>query len=178
MNTGKHLLTTLLLLIFSSCGGIKTKASKEGIKLYETFFVGEEGTQYFIKPLKFKNSTESILVDTTFRYKKKIEDSKPVDIKISLLSIDFIKEIKSITIKNTSGSSITINNNDIELLFNDQSKKGYISRFSAKCSLVDLKKLHEDNSWNITIDQRPTFISTSSTEKKLEKLSRAIFILL
>lgn len=178
MNIYKYLLTISLFFIFSNCKSIKPSASKEGVKLYETFFVGEEGTQYYIKPLQLKNKAENLLIDTTFRYNKNIDDSKPVDIKISLVSVDFIKEIETLTIKNTKGFLIAIDKSDIELLFNDQSKNGYLSRFSTKCTLSDFKKLNDDNSWEIVIDQRPVFTTTSRTEKKLAKLNKSIFVLL
>jgi len=178
MKRNIYFYTSILFILLNSCStNIKPKTQKSGKNLYETFFVGEEGSQYFLKPLTLKNENESLVFDSTFRYKKNINDSKPVDFKFSLLSPNFIKEIETLTISNNN-TSILINKSDIELLFNEKAKRGYTSRFIAKMSLIDLKKLHKNSNWKITINKRKPFTAGSKTQKSITTLNEAVFVIL
>ena len=68
----KRTITTFLILIVlflnPSCYSVKPGVTKSGKNLYETFFLGEEGKQFFIKPLRFNNGEGGvIMIDFTFR---------------------------------------------------------------------------------------------------------------
>ena len=43
------------------CLGVKNSTKNSGKNLFETFFVGNEGIQYFIKPLTFKDNNKNQL---------------------------------------------------------------------------------------------------------------------
>jgi hypothetical protein len=97
----------------SACGGMKPGGASAGNKLYETFFVGEEGSQYFIKPLEFKNEKkEKVVMDFTLRYKDDIKDSALVN--FTIISEDNIKSVDQILLENGVVSS---KNQKINLLF-------------------------------------------------------------
>lgn len=137
-----------LLLIFSGCLSIKPSTNKSGKKYFETFFVGEDGTQYFIKPFLFKDekSNEELLLDITFRYKNEIKDSAIVNFSINSSAI-----YKNIDNFKLSNSEIVIKSNNIELLFNEKSKTGFISRYSTKFSLVEIKEMFNRDTWKAVI---------------------------
>lgn len=138
----------LLMLICSGCLSIKPAATKSGKKYFETFFVGEEGTQYFIKPIFFKgeNSNENLFLDISFRYRNEIKDSATVNfsIKSSLL----YKKIDSLSLFNKNNK---IESDQVALLFNEKSKTGFTSRYSTRISLDRIKEIFNDDAWEMTI---------------------------
>ena len=77
------ILSLLLIatVFLSGCFGIKPEKSGASGKLYETFFVGDEGTQYFIKDIKFSSNLNSdqTWTDITFRYKNELKDSATIN---------------------------------------------------------------------------------------------------
>jgi hypothetical protein len=149
-NTSNFLfpLIILLLLVFSSCLSIKPSTTKQGKKDFETFYVGEEGTQYFIKPIFFKDekSKEDLILDITFRYKNEIKDSAIVN--FSIKSTIIYKTINSLKLSN---KDTEIKSDNIVLLFNEKNKTGFTSRYSTKFSLKEIKELFNNDSWGVTI---------------------------
>ncbi len=166
------------MITFISCSGIKPSTTKSGKKLYETFFVGEEGTQYFIKPLTFyNNSNEELKIDLTFRDKSKTKDITTIN--LSFISKSVFKEIDSIIINNNNSSSISSKN--IKHLFSERSKEQYKNRFSSNTRLSDIKELFKDNDWTISIykkDILEKFTVSKSSKKNIPKLNYEIFELL
>ena len=68
--------TVLIALFIIGCIGVKPGSEPGGKKLFETFYAGEQGSQYFIKPLVLKNATkEKLTIDFSFRYKTEVKDS-------------------------------------------------------------------------------------------------------
>ena len=62
----------IILMSLSACSGLK----QSGSNLYTSFYVGEKGTQYFIKPLYFSNKeSEKLNTDFTFRFQNTINKS-------------------------------------------------------------------------------------------------------
>ncbi|MCC6726639.1 MAG: hypothetical protein IT258_19210, partial [Saprospiraceae bacterium] len=94
----------LLLLLFIpllSCFSLKPGGVKSGKRLFETFYVGTDGTQYFIKPLEFTADNKEVLkLDVTFRQKDISEDSATVN--ISFYGAENFKTADSLVIKNTT----------------------------------------------------------------------------
>lgn len=166
-----------ILIVFSSCLSIKPGAAKSGKKLYETFFVGEDGTQYFIKPLIFINDiNENLELDITFRYKNEIKDSAIVN--VSFLSKEIFKHADSLKINHDSSATVF---KEIKYMFSERKKEEYNSRFSTKGSLFDIKKLFNSNNWNIIIYKNGSFnkyITPKATKKKIDKLKYEIFMLM
>ncbi len=144
----KLLSLILLLFMFSSCLSIKPSATKSGKNYFETFYVGEEGTQYFIKPVLFKNekSNEDLVLDISFRYKNQIKDSAIVN--FSLKSASIYKTIDSLKLSN---KDIEMKSAKVVLLFNEKNKTGFTSRYSTKFSLKEIKEMFNNDAWEMTI---------------------------
>lgn len=159
-----------------SCVNIKPGAVKSGKSLYATFFVGEEGTQYFIKPLEFSgNDGDKAIMDMTFRYKDAVKDSAIVN--ISFVGNHTLKKADSITITSVN-FSVPLRN--ITFMFNESKDKIYISRFSTKCALADVKSLFEGSHWKIQLYKNNVMAEYSTpkaTGKKVETLSKSVFAL-
>jgi len=138
----------LLLLIFSGCLSIKPSTTKSGKNYFESFYVGEEGTQYYIKPILFKDekTNEDVILDITFRYRTEIKDSAIVN--FSIISSIIYKTLDSLKLSN---KDIEIKSGKVELLFNEKNKTGYKSRYSTKFSLKEIKEMFNNDAWEITI---------------------------
>ena len=163
-----------LITILVSCASIKPAGVKTGQKLFETFFVGDAGTQYFIKPLTFSNTTkEELKFDITFIYKNKIDDSATVN--ISYMGNQLLKSADSLKIGSEFNTVII---KELKYMFSERSKKMYNCRFSAKVNLADVIKLFANDKWNINLYKNGEFIMFSapkSTKKKIDKLNYQIF---
>lgn len=174
------ILTFSLILVLGSCSAGKSGVNA-GKKLFTDFFVGDAGTQYFIKPLTFENpaiSNEDLLADITFRYKEKIRDSATVN--FSIVSRAPIKNINSVTIMS---DELHVHSEGITFLFNERSKSGFISRFSFKIPVASLKGLVDSGyEWKFEVMETDSktrqYVSKRSTTKSLEKLDQSLFILL
>ena len=172
------LLKIFIVLVFivslSGCASLKQANMKSSNNLFETFYVGEDGTQYFIKPLVFSNpqNKEKLHVDFTFRYKNEVKDS--VTVNLSLLSLDIVKRIDSLSFSNTTHKVISKN---IKLLFNEKRNKLFHSRFSTNISLIEINKMFESDDWKIIIHNVGTYTSNKRTEKTIKRLRDEIFIL-
>lgn len=166
----------LLTVAITSCFSVRPAAVKTNKKLFETFFLGDQGTQYFIKPLSFKDNSNNYLeMDFTFRYLNKILDSATIN--FSIYNREHIKAIDSLSIRNNS-SSVTINN--IKYLFSERSKHFYKTRFSTKIGLSDLKLLFSNSDWKIShyADHEFNYIAPSSVSKKIDRLKFGVFDLI
>ena len=172
----KNVIVFGILIILSGCVSIKPGGVKTGNKLYETFFVGDEGTQYFIKPLTFRNDVKDRLVlDLTFRYRNEIKDSAFVN--ISFINKEIIKDIDSLEIAN---DSVAIVFKKMKFLFSERSKKEINSRFSTKGYLADINKLFDCNNWKIVLyklNNLSKYKTTKKTKNKINKLKFEIFML-
>lgn len=157
------------------CLSIKPSTSKSDSKNFETFFVGEEGTQYFIKPVLFKNQTtgEQISIDFTFRIKDKIRDSAIVNFSIQSSSI--FRSLTSIKISNTH---IFATSKNIRLLYNEKNADGFRSRFSTNLNLNSLSTLFADNNWEVQLsngNQTTMFAPNKKTLKTIVNIRENIF---
>lgn len=166
----------LILTVLQSCLGIKPGAMRSGKKLFTTFFVGEDGTQYFIKPILLSNNDRSeLLIDVTFRYKNQIKDSAIFT--FSLNDNIMYKMLDKITI-NSKNDKIIIENFDF--LFVEKYRKEYKSRYTFKISLSDLVKIFKYEELKLEIENegiKKEFISNSKTKKKIKKINDDIFSL-
>ncbi|AFM05561.1 hypothetical protein Fleli_3230 [Bernardetia litoralis DSM 6794] len=176
------LLSSLFCISFllTSCGGIKPAGGKSGKNLYETFYVGEEGMQYFIKPLIFENRDSELLLDITFRHKDTVQDSATLN--FSIKGKDLIKQIDSLTLSNNINNLIfSVHSANVEYMFAERIKNEYVTRFSTKMPLVEMQKLFKNSEWkaNIKAEEFSTkeYVSTSSTQKKIQKLNQNIFFI-
>ena len=174
---------TVIISIICFCFSCKPSgnALNSGKKLYTDFFVGGGGTQYFIKPLEFESKVgtkEEILVDITFRYKDEIKDSATVN-----FSIVGSKPYKSILKFILKGETISFVSDEVDLMYNERGKDGFISRFSCKLPLSVLTEMVKSGyDWEITISDNSqtnySYRSSKKTIKSLEKLDESLFILI
>lgn len=168
--------TMLTIVLFTSCLGVKSNIGNSGKKLVETFYVGSEGTQYFIKPLTFNDDNKNqLILDVTFRYKDKIKDSASVN--ISLINTEIYRSIDSLKISN---DSVTVVFDNLQFLFAERAAKKMNSRFSTKCELVDIYNLFDKNNWKMIVYQQKNstiYYSPNDTKNKINKLKYGIFML-
>lgn len=167
----------LLLIIACGCFSVKPSSTKSGKKYFETFYVGDEGTQYFIKPISFKSekSNEDAVLDFTFRYKSEIKDSAIVN--FSIKSALIYKSIDSLKISN---KNMEVKSDKIKLIFNEK-KSSFISRFSTKLSVKEVKDLFNNNEWVLVLysrSQTEKFSPHRKATKAISVLSDKVFILM
>jgi hypothetical protein len=168
----------LLFFLLGSCMGVKHGGGQKGGKrLFETFYVGDEGTQYFIKPLELRNDNgeQEALLDFTFRYKDQVKDS--VTINISFLNKAPVKKIDSCRLEN---GKIKLSLQSLKYMFLELQGKKYNLRYSSRAALADVYKLFQDKSWTLhtyVSQQDNKYSCSSSTQKKVEKIYHHIFSL-
>jgi len=151
-------------------------AASSGTNLFETFYVGDGGTQYYLKPLTFINENkEKVFLDATFKYKKSLDET--ANVKISVISPKLIKDIEKFTISNSSGEK-EISFNNIEFMFNERTKNLFLSRFSMETNLSELKRIYNNPEWIITIDKLSPFKPKGKAKKSIEKLDHVVFSLM
>jgi hypothetical protein len=169
----------LLPAIFlNGCLSVKPTTTKSGKKFYDTFYVGEDGTQYFVKPISLENKMhqEQLTVDFTFRYKDQIKDSATVNFSIN--SIEIYKQIDSLHLQNRN---IETKNSQIKLLFNESQRKKFISRYSLKISLKELKEIFDNDEWVITLHSSNKSIEygiKQSSKKAINTIKDRVFVLM
>ncbi|NQV77765.1 MAG: hypothetical protein HQ490_05350 [Lutibacter sp.] len=168
----------LLLLMFSGCLSIKPSTTKSGKNYFETFYVGEEGTQYFIKPILFKDekSNEDLILDITFRYRNEIKDSAIVN--ISIKSSIIYKTIDSLKLSN---KDIEIKSDKVELLFNEKNKTGFTSRYSTMFSLKEIKEMFNNDAWEMIIynqNKTTTYIPLRKTIRAINTVRDKVLVLM
>ena len=165
-------------LFVSNCAlTVKPAATKSAKTYYESFFVGEAGTQYFIKPIEFydEDGHDKLFVDFTFRYKNEVKDSAVIN--LSIHGEVVIKSVNGITLTNAV-SSISLS--DISLLFNDKKDKKMISRFSAKCSTKEMIDIFDNSGVNVTINtvnSSKLFLPSKKSHKIIRSLNDNLYIL-
>lgn len=173
-----HLFTfTFLLFLITSCGGIKLSGAKSASSLYETFYVGEAGIQYFIKPLRFESvEKSSIETDFTFRVKKEIQPTDSVTVNFSLHSSKIIKNIDSLVIYSNGKRCILPYK---EYIYTEKKGDSFVSRFSTKGELSSLETVLKNSDWKvllyITNKESETFNTTKKTQNKITKINDNLF---
>ena len=168
----------LLCFLFTGCLSVKPVTTKSGKNYFETFYVGEEGTQYFIKPLLFKNNgaKEYLIVDITFRYKNEIKDSAIVN--FSIKSPIIYKSIDSLVFSNTM---IDIGCKKVEHLYSEKTSKSFVSRFTTRIALNEIMKMFNSSKWVFIIynkNQTILYKPPRRTEKAINIMKDRIFILI
>jgi len=174
---------TLLTLFFGTlllggCMSVKPGSTKSGKHYFETFYVGAEGTQYFIRPLLFENHEASnvLALDITFRYKDEIRDSAVIN--FSIKSLEIFKSVDSLKITN---SLMDIKSDNIDLLFNEKFNKGFVSRFTTKVPLDKMKNIFDNDEWELIIyntTKSNTYEPHRKTQKAVNSLRENVFILM
>lgn len=174
----KLIFIPIVFLLLQSCFSVKPGVKKSGKKLYETFYIGEEGMQYFIKPILLSNKEddEELKIDFTFRYKDIIRDSAIVN--FSVYSNVKPKTLDSLRLKSTSSNIL---NTDIEILYKDKKKDVYVYRYSTKIELKKVINLFEFTTWELNLyftDDQKHFISGKKSSKNISILNEVVFDLI
>ena len=167
----------LILCVVNGCTAVKPSGSSGSSKLFETFFVGEDGTQYFIKPLLFESDDSGTLYcDYTFRYKDEVKDS--VAMNFSIHHSEMTKHLDSVQV---SSDEYKIVASPVKFLFNERESKLFESRFSVKFPLSQfIRLMKEQHALNMTLYEREGeryYQSTDKAEKNIKKLHREVFVL-
>jgi hypothetical protein len=179
-NTSQYIFVffILLSLIFSACLSIKPSTTKSGKNYFETFYVGEEGTQYFIKPILFKDEklNEDFILDITFRYKNEIKDSATVNFSINSVSI--YKTIDSLKLSN---KDIKVKSEQVARLFSEKSNSGFTSRYSTKFSLNEIKEMFNNDGWEMIIynqNKITRYKPHRNTSRAIKAIRDRVFVLM
>lgn len=165
-------------LLLQSCAGIKPGSSRSASSLYTTFFVGEQGLQYFIKPMEFKGENgEMLQMDITFRYKDEV--SGMADLRFTYTGVSLIKKINRLELENKKGVWII---DEVELVYVERVKKSYQSRQSARLSLADTQTLFASPEWVLKITGENQVIREfrpkKRTQRAIDRLNLHIFEML
>ena len=123
--------------------------------LIKTFYRGDKGVQYFIKPIKYTNNKKTLTLDFTLTVKN-----------------DSLKKIISnFSISDNSLNDLVINNNKIKVkkLYDDYDSKSPYSRYTMEINLNMLEYIF--SSKEIVINDN-VFTLKKSLEKKIEMLKQ------
>jgi hypothetical protein len=168
----------IAICLFSSCG-VKPGGTKSGGKLFETFFVGEQGTQYYIKPIVLTSPmNEDMRVDFTFRHNNEIKEADSSFINFTLIARKNVKNIDSLTFS-SGGNLITIKN--AKHLFSEKQKDYFLSRFTASGPLKSVSKSFDNADWKITTytsGEVRLFTPSKKSRKKIAEIKDQVFSLL
>jgi hypothetical protein len=131
-----------------SCLSYKTNGGKSGNRYQETFFAGESGTQYFIKPIFFIGENKDLVkFDITFRIKNEIRDSS--NFNFSIFSESGFSKIDSISFESFNKHVETFNG--VNFLFAEKSKNLFNNRFSVKIPVLTIQRLFRSGEFKIII---------------------------
>ncbi len=166
-----------LAIYISGCFSVKPGTSRSGGNLYETFYVGEEGTQYFIKPLAFISSDgeKELLIDFTFRYLDTLAGN--VSANFSLINLMPVRTLESFRLVGKESDFVS---SEVDLLFNEKIKKGFESRFKLIIPLAAFTKIVKNEEWGIELgiqSEKVSFRPSKRTQRALSKLNNNIFVL-
>lgn len=173
-----RLFILLIVPALTGCFSVKTSSSKSNPAVYQTFYVGDAGMQYFIKPLTFEEENghnERLHVDFTFRYKTEIKDSATINFSIESSAI--LKSANRIVIKGVDYETVS---SKAVLVFNEKRKDIFVSRFTAKVNLKELAlTLNSTDPTKIlaTADTGHIYLPTKKTKRHLLYLKDNVFVL-
>jgi len=173
MKIAKHLPLTALvlsLILIHSCAGPRMGGQSSGKRHVETFFVGDFGMQYFVRPLFFKNdSGTELMIDFTFRVKDAPEDSARIN--LSIISKQAPWDSKYFAI-DYLGKQVELER--VTRMFTERKPKDRVhSRFSGACALKPLLNFFENGNWSIRsgTDGSSVFTPTAKTVKTIESIN-------
>ncbi|PTX01352.1 hypothetical protein C8P65_12111 [Capnocytophaga leadbetteri] len=176
----RFLLLSLLLISLSislnSCLGVKPATSGGGKKYFESYYVGDEGNQYFIKPLALVSEYEEAkaTLDISFRSKESLQGTAQMN--FSVYMPEAIHSLKSVYlyVNNTSFEL-----SDVKLLFVEREKNSFQSRFSTTIPAEKLKSIFNTSDWQLVIIKEKgktyKFDTASSSKKRIEAINSNLF---
>jgi len=142
--------------------------------IIETFYTGDAGTQYFIKPINIKGEIGNYLnFDLTFRVKNEIKDSATFN--FSIFTNQSITEVDSL---HWASSENHFSTNQINLMFVERSKKLFKCRFTCKIPLTTIRNFFRKADFKITAFSKNSqfpFILNSASKKKISYVNYNVF---
>ncbi len=169
--SGRSLLM-MVFIIAISCTSNK--------KYFETFFVGNDGIQYFIKPIECKSlNGDKLIFDVVLRVKNSFQNQDSATVNFTILSAD----------KNLPENQriIWINKNDtlqvysVKFMFKERNKKVFSYRLTSKIANTDLKKCFTDIEYKPALIGNPQnpilFEYQKHALKSIQKISEQIMSL-
>jgi len=126
-STRKLSLGFIAVIFFTSCGVLKPGGGGRAGKLFEVFYAGDKGTLYFIKPLEFRSGDARLWMDYTFHYRPDSSGEAIVNFTIQDIFLH-----RSLDTVNLVAPGFSTSLRQIKLLYNEKSKSGFDSRFSAR----------------------------------------------
>jgi hypothetical protein len=150
-------------------------------KLYETFYIGDNRTQYFVKPLKLSNSKKrsTLHFDYTFRYKDKTSLSDTANVHFTLSTKDIVRDVDSIVM---SAGDLRWTYHEFDRIYIKHIKSDYVLRYSTIILLQDLKGLFGNNQWKATVypsnSEKVAYYAVNRTKRKIGSLSDYLFYVL
>jgi len=176
----RFLLLSLLLISLSislnSCLGVKPATSGGGKKYFESYYAGDEGNQYFIKPLvlvsEYKEAKATL--DISFRSKESLQGTAQVNFSVYMPEAVHSLKDAYLYINDTSFEL-----SDIKLLFVEKEKNGFQSRFSTNIPAEKLKPIFNTSDWQLVIIKEKgktyKFDTASSSKKRIEAINTNLF---
>lgn len=176
----RFLLLSLLLISLSislnSCLGVKPATSGGGKKYFESYYAGDEGNQYFIKPLvlvsEYKEAKATL--DISFRSKESLQGTAQVNFSVYMPEAVHSLKDAYLYVNDTSFEL-----SDIKLLFVEKEKNGFQSRFSTTVPAEKLRSIFNTSDWQLVIIKEKgktyKFDTVSSSKKRIEAINTNLF---
>jgi hypothetical protein len=163
-------------VMLSSCMSIRPSATRSGNSSFETFYIGDGATQYYIKPVVFKSQKFDLKIDFTFRCADDLNANATVN--FSMVGDSIVKSIDSLIFKCPSADFKT---HEIKLIFNEKKKEKFTSRFTCSIPLSVLNSYTLDSS-NSNIEmclkkEKEIFVPSKKTKRIFENLGGSLFVL-
>lgn len=161
-------------LLFASCATVGTGSVR---KKYISQFVGDEGIQYFIKPITFKADNNNTLVaDFTFRHgEENLNDT--VMLNYTVRTDSKMTKLKDFCIcfdnKEIAATSTTT-------LYKEKDKD-FVTRYSSVFQYKQLREAYKNQTFSlktITTDGEVEYKPTTKSSKLIQGLDESIFQLL
>jgi hypothetical protein len=174
------LLLSLLLISLSislnSCLGVKPATSGGGKKYFESYYAGDEGNQYFIKPLvlvsEYKEAKATL--DISFRSKESLQGTAQVNFSVYMPEAVHSLKDAYLYVNDTSFEL-----SDIKLLFAEKEKNGFQSRFSTTVPAEKLRSIFNTSDWQLVIIKEKgktyKFDTASLSKKRIEAINTNLF---
>lgn len=172
-NTSQIVIILIITFFLASCFSVKPSSTKSGKKLYETFYLGEGGSLYFIKPIKFFGENSEMLLDFTFN--SNVHDTSMSIVNGSFINKSLVGKVDSITFH----SKVDVAIKEVKEIFNERnSANQFISRFTFKLKTKDLIQLFQDGFSHEIFIKNEVFKSFPSkkSKRKINKLNEYLFI--
>lgn len=136
--------------LFSACQLFKPTLNSNSNKYYEAFYIGNNQSQYFIKPISFDNEeNEEMELDMLIKDKTKTNDSTALN--LSLITPIIIKELDSLKVRFDNNVVKIV---QVQNIFTEKKKDNYKSRFTFKMINQDVYMLFSENKWQFELHSK------------------------